>query len=51
VSRSSAESEYRGLILATAEIIWMQALLCIVPRPFHLRGDDKPTMKKEESVT
>ncbi|RVW45084.1 Retrovirus-related Pol polyprotein from transposon RE1 [Vitis vinifera] len=27
VSRSSAESEYRGLALATAEIIWMQALL------------------------
>ena len=34
VSRSSAESEYRGLVLATAEIIWMQALLqelCISP--------------------
>ncbi|KAL6317017.1 hypothetical protein AAG906_026749 [Vitis piasezkii] len=27
VSRSSAESEYRALALATAEIIWMQALL------------------------
>ncbi|RVW86789.1 Retrovirus-related Pol polyprotein from transposon RE1 [Vitis vinifera] len=27
VSRSSAESEYRGLALATVEIIWMQALL------------------------
>ena len=27
VSRSSAESEYRGLAFATAEIIWMQALL------------------------
>ncbi|RVX10885.1 Retrovirus-related Pol polyprotein from transposon RE1 [Vitis vinifera] len=27
VSRSNAESEYRGLALATAEIIWMQALL------------------------
>ncbi|RVX04050.1 Retrovirus-related Pol polyprotein from transposon TNT 1-94 [Vitis vinifera] len=107
VSRSSAESEYRGLALATAEIIWMQALLqelcvpilrfpcsdlhfirdqvirgkiqlhfvptedqpadlltkhltssrflslksqlCIAPRPFHLRGDDKP--KIEEVVT
>jgi hypothetical protein len=132
VSRSSAESEYRGLVLATAEIIWMQALLqelcvsplaipllwydnisayhmaknpvfhartkhieidlhfirdqvlkgklqlqfvptdeqpadlltkhlpsarflflksqlCIVPRPFHLRGDDKPAL--EEFVT
>jgi hypothetical protein len=35
VSRSSAESEYRGLVLATAEIIWIQALmheLC-VPTP------------------
>ena len=35
VSRSSAESEYRGLVLATAEIIWLQALmheLC-VPTP------------------
>jgi histone deacetylase 1/2 len=34
VSRSSAELEYRGLVLATAEIIWMQALLqelCISP--------------------
>jgi len=27
VSRSSAESEYRGLAFATAEMIWMQALL------------------------
>ncbi|XP_068636011.1 uncharacterized protein [Aristolochia californica] len=27
VSRSSAESEYRGLALAIAEIVWMQALL------------------------
>ncbi|RVW27268.1 Retrovirus-related Pol polyprotein from transposon TNT 1-94 [Vitis vinifera] len=27
VSRSSAESEYRGLVFATAEIVWMQALL------------------------
>ncbi|RVW89378.1 Retrovirus-related Pol polyprotein from transposon RE1 [Vitis vinifera] len=27
VSRSSAESEYRGLAIATAEIIWTQALL------------------------
>ncbi|RVW65725.1 Retrovirus-related Pol polyprotein from transposon RE1 [Vitis vinifera] len=27
VSRSSAESEYRGLVFATVEIIWMQALL------------------------
>ncbi|KAL5583604.1 hypothetical protein UlMin_016046 [Ulmus minor] len=27
VSRSSVESEYRGLVMATAEIIWMQALL------------------------
>jgi hypothetical protein len=27
VSRSSAESEYRNLVLATAEIIWIQALL------------------------
>ncbi|RVX16039.1 Retrovirus-related Pol polyprotein from transposon RE1 [Vitis vinifera] len=107
VSRSSAESEYHGLALATAKIIWMQALLqelcvpilrfpysdlhfirdqvirgkiqlhfvptedqpadlltkhltssrflslksqlCIAPRPFHLRGDDKP--KIEEVVT
>jgi hypothetical protein len=35
VSRSSAESEYRGLVLATTEIIWIQALmheLC-VPTP------------------
>jgi histone deacetylase 1/2 len=34
VSRSSAKSEYRGLVLATAEIIWMQALLqelCVSP--------------------
>jgi len=128
VSRSSAESEYRGLAFATAEMIWMQALLqelcvsipaipllwydnisayhmaknpvfhartkhieidlhfirdqvtrgklqlqfiptveqpadlltknltsskflslktqlCIIPRPFHLRGDDKPDIK------
>jgi len=27
VSRSSAELEYRGLVLATTEIIWIQALL------------------------
>ncbi|KAL5553932.1 hypothetical protein UlMin_041333 [Ulmus minor] len=27
VSHSSAESEYRGLVMATTEIIWMQALL------------------------
>jgi hypothetical protein len=27
MSRNSAESEYRGLTLATAEIVWMQALL------------------------
>jgi len=27
VSRSSAEFEYQGLALATAEIVWMQVLL------------------------
>ena len=27
VSRSSAESEYRGLAIATTEIVWTQALL------------------------
>ena len=27
VSKSSAESEYRGLAIATAEIVWTQALL------------------------
>ena len=32
VSRSSAEFEYRGLVFATAKIVWMQALfqeLCV----------------------
>jgi hypothetical protein len=35
VSRSSAESKYRGLVLATVEIIWIQALLqeLCVPTP------------------
>ena len=35
VSCSSAESEYRGLVLATAGIIWIQALLqeLYIPTP------------------
>ena len=35
VARSSAESEYRGLVLATTEIIWIQALMheLYVPTP------------------
>jgi hypothetical protein len=35
VSRSNAESEYRGLVLATTKIIWIQALLqeLCVPTP------------------
>jgi hypothetical protein len=44
VSRSSAEFEYQGLALATAEIVWMQVLLqelCVfIPKIPLLRYDN-----------
>ena len=40
VSRSSAESEYRALAIATAEVIWTQALL----KELCIPQDDSPTL-------
>jgi hypothetical protein len=31
--------------LTSSKFLSLKTQLCIIPRPFHLRGDDKPDIK------
>jgi histone deacetylase 1/2 len=37
--------------LTSSRFLFLKTQLCLIPRPFHLRRDDKPLIEEEGSVT